>query len=284
MKWLLSALIIPAGLYFLAAGCKPANKHEAAHITPRNTAVNKTNAYNDLFLDSAAVEKFITQQQLNDTVANTIRSFYNARNFEYAWFDSQGLTEQALGFRSLYHYSHDTTAGSKQLETRLDELATEEDTTITGQEAGIVKTELQLTSRFIQFALHTDEHKGPPVDALEQFIPIQRHGLMELADSVLANDNRSHRAYEAANPSYGAMKEQLAQYVSITRKGGWPAITADKKRYKKGDQSPALLLLKKGCRSPVSCQAQTVPRYLMPPWKPPSKPSSHATGIRPAGW
>ena len=229
MKWLLSALIISAGIYCLSAGCKLASKKEAAHITPRNTAVNKTNAYNDLFLDSAAVEKFIARQQLNDTVANTIRSFYNARNFEYAWFDTQGLTEQALGFRSLYHYSHDTTANSQQLENRLDELTTEEDTTITGQEAGIVKTELQLTRRFIQFALNTDEHEGLPVEALEQFIPIQRHGLMELADSVLANDSRSHRAYEAANPSYRAMKEQLAQYVSITRKGGWPTITAGKK-------------------------------------------------------
>ena len=239
MKWLI--LFIPAGLILLLAGCRQGTKSKP-EITARNTAVNKSNAYNDLFLDSTAVEKFIAQQKIGDTTANAMRSFYNVRNFEYAWFDSQGLTEQALGFRSLYHYSKDT-SGSRQMEIRLDELMNDNDTTITGNEAGIIKTELQLTQRFIQFS--QENYADLNTAQLQQFIPIQKQRLLQLADSILANNSREHRDYEAATPAYAAMKKQLAQYVDIAKKGGWPAITADKKKYTKGDSAAAIQLVKK---------------------------------------
>lgn len=236
---ILSTLILPLGLCMLLTACGPGKDHKATDITPRNRAVNESNAYNNLFLDSTAVEKFITQQKLNDTIANVVRSFYNARNFEYAWFDSRGLTEQALGFRSLYDYSQDTAEVNKQLEARLDELAAEDDTTISAGDAGIIKTELQLTRRFIDFAL--ERFKDIRLKDLEEFIPIQRKGTLELADSILAgrdSDGVGHHAY-------GQMKELLKHYVDLARKGGWATISADQKKYKKGDRGPAVLGLKK---------------------------------------
>ena len=232
----LSTLILPAGLCMLLAACRPGTQQ--AEITPRNTTVNKSNAYNNLFLDSAAVEKFITKQQLNDTIANVMRSFYNARNYEYAWFDARGLTEQALGFRSLYDYSQDTGDINKQLEARLNELASEDDTTISARDAGIVKTELQLTQRFIKYAQHTFDDLSP--SRLEQFIPIKKHRTIELADSVLSG----HNNYAADNPAYKRMKELLSRYVDITKKGGWVNIAAGKKKYRKGDEGPAIAAIR----------------------------------------
>jgi len=91
-------------------------QQEAITITPRNTQITPANAYNDLFLDTSDVANFITKQKLDDTLANRIRSFYNARNYQYAWFDSRGLNEQAYGFRSLYDYSVDTSESNKSLE------------------------------------------------------------------------------------------------------------------------------------------------------------------------
>ncbi|WP_298736918.1 L,D-transpeptidase family protein [uncultured Chitinophaga sp.] len=235
----LSTLIIPAAVVLLMAACKQGTQQHTVKITPRNTAINESNAYNNLFLDSTDVEKFITKQQLNDTIANMMRSFYNARNFEYAWFDTRGLTEQALGFRSLYDYSTDTATANKQLEARLNELAAEDDTTVSARDAGIVKTELQLTRRFIDYARHTFDDPDP--ELLEQFIPVQRHKTMELAAAVAAriNDKGSD------HPVYRKMKELLPKYIDIARKGGWPAITADKKKYKKGDRGPAVMAIRK---------------------------------------
>lgn len=235
----LSTLIIPAGLYLLLAACRPGTQRHTVKITPRNTAINESNAYNNLFLDSTDVEKFITKQQLNDTIANMMRSFYNARNFEYAWFDTRGLTEQALGFRSLYDYSRDTGDVNKQLEARLNELAAEDDTTLSARDAGIIKTELQLTRRFIDYAQHTFDDPSPAL--LERFVPAQRHKTMELAAAVLTRNNDPGEDH----PGYLQMREQLPKYIDIARNGGWPVITADKKKYKRGDQGPAIAAIRK---------------------------------------
>lgn len=116
-------VVLAAMLATFIAGCNNShgpsgttNETTAAIIASRNTAINKYNAYSDLFLDSSAVEQFITQQNLNDALGNSLRSFYNARNFQFAWFVSDGLTEQALAFRSLYDYSKDSSTSRKLLD------------------------------------------------------------------------------------------------------------------------------------------------------------------------
>ncbi|HEU4554773.1 MAG TPA: L,D-transpeptidase family protein [Chitinophaga sp.] len=242
LKWLI--VLLPAGLLLLLAGCRQQNNNKGKpEITPRNLAINSSNAYNNLFLDSAAVEKYIAAQNPGDTIANAMRSFYNARNFEYAWFDELGLTEQARGFRSLYHYSKDTTEGTRRLETRQDALMNDDDSTVNPHDPGIVKTELQLTQRFIQYALN--KYDDISTSQLEQFIPIRKQPVLQLADSVLAIDSREHEQYKADNPGYAAMEKQLEKYTGIAKKGGWPAVTADKKKYRKGDSAPAIQLVKK---------------------------------------
>src|SRR5882757_5746018 len=72
---------------------------------PRNTSIRPTEAYSDLFFDSSKLETFIRRQELSDTLARHFRNFYNNRNFQFAWFASDGLTEQALAFSTLYNYS-----------------------------------------------------------------------------------------------------------------------------------------------------------------------------------
>ena len=79
----------------------------------RNLSINAENAYSDLFLDSNKVEKFIADQKLNDTLSNQFRKFYNQRNFQFAWFASDGVTEQTLSFRSLYDHDKESTVSRK---------------------------------------------------------------------------------------------------------------------------------------------------------------------------
>src|SRR6478752_3514662 len=88
--------------------------------TLRDYSITAENGYNDIFLDSLSFEKFITDHATSDSVTENMRDFYNVRNFEFAWFDSNGLTEQALGFRSLYKYSTDSV--NKKLDQQLDNL------------------------------------------------------------------------------------------------------------------------------------------------------------------
>ncbi|GAA0529794.1 L,D-transpeptidase family protein [Chitinophaga japonensis] len=237
----LSNLFLPLAWCLLTIGCLPGAHNGKNDITPRNREVNKSNAYNNLFLDSTAMEKFIAKQQPDDTFANRMRSFYNARNFEYAWFDSRGLAEQALGFRSLYNYDQDTSAGSRQLENRLDELAVEEDADIGADNAGIVRTELQLTQRFLQYARRhlKDLRKAQ----LERFVPVRKQSVLQLAEAAL--DNGSDVAFDMEEGIFGSLEEPLRRYLDIARNGGWPALPVAEKQYRKGQESPAIALFKR---------------------------------------
>jgi hypothetical protein len=129
-------------------------KKEEKKISKRDISINKSNSYSDLFLDSLTVEKFITTKKIPDSLSRRIRSFYNTRNYQFAWFTSKGLTEQARGFWNLhdYHttYNHDTLLHSKTLQKTMDNLIAEEDLSVSATNKNFINTELTLTNHFIQ--------------------------------------------------------------------------------------------------------------------------------------
>ena len=56
------------------------------------------NAYTLLTLDSITVANFIATEQIVNEDAINIINFYNHRNYQYAWFDEEGLIEQGEAF------------------------------------------------------------------------------------------------------------------------------------------------------------------------------------------
>src|SRR4029078_1342941 len=102
---------------------------QTKNVSSRNVSITPANSYSDLFLDSAKMESFITKNNVPDSLARRMRSFYNTRNYQYAWFSSNGLTEQALGFwnlRNYASYSGDTSGRNKTLEKKMNALMAED--------------------------------------------------------------------------------------------------------------------------------------------------------------
>jgi murein L,D-transpeptidase YcbB/YkuD len=221
---------------------RAAQESEAEAPSQRDYSITKENAYNDIFLDSSAMEKFIASNAVSDSITENMRDFYNVRNFEFAWFDSKGLTEPALGFRSLYKYSTDSV--NKQLDRRLDDLLLHE-SNIDPTDPSIIKMELQLTKRFIQYTLET--YKDEDVDAriFETFVPIKKQSALALADSILSRKNKDNEKYAATTPYYSELKQQLAKYVDLNKKGGWDTIRVTKTKFVAGKKFPELLVIKK---------------------------------------
>jgi hypothetical protein len=62
------------------------------NVSKRDYSITEANAYSSLFLDSIAVEKYIADKKLHDSVSRRIRSFYSTRNYQFAWFSNHGLT------------------------------------------------------------------------------------------------------------------------------------------------------------------------------------------------
>ncbi len=214
-------------------------------ISKRDYSITKANAFNDLFLDSADVENYITKNNIADSVARRIRSFYNTRNYEFAWFTSNGLTEQALGFWTLKNYSGDTATKSKQLEKRMDALMTSEDLKVSNTDKSIINTELQLTENLISYTRNNYEKGFVKRKEMERFIPFKKADPLYLADSLLNKKHKDEKYFADINESYKLLKDQLEKYVAIAKNGGWPAIAQDVKIFKTGKASPAIADMKK---------------------------------------
>lgn len=249
-------LIYTALLGSLFAACQNANssvdgdddtKEEKKKLSKRDYTITKANSYSDLFLDSTGMEKFIADKGIADSMARRIRSFYNTRNFQFAWFSTNGLTEQARAFWNLHDYvttyDNDTTLRNKALQKRMDALIAEEGLKASAS-PDFAQTELTLTQHFIQYILSNYEKGYVKRKEMERFVPFKKRDPVEMADSLLNKKHNDNKYFEDVHEPYKQLKEKLAVYYNVTKNGGWPQIPAVK-TLKKGASSPAVAVIKK---------------------------------------
>jgi murein L,D-transpeptidase YcbB/YkuD len=221
----------------------------AKSISSRDLSINSSNSYSDLFLDSMTMEKFISTKKLPDSIANRMRSFYNTRNYQFAWFNSEGLTEEARGFWNLHDYvttyDRDTSLKDKTLQRQMDALTADDSLSVNDHDKKIIHTELTLTQHFIQYILHYYQKGFVKRKEMEHFIPFKKEDALKLADSLVTKKHKDDKYFEDVNPAYKALKEQLAKYETIAKNGGWPTIDKIKKALKKGMSSPEIVSIKK---------------------------------------
>jgi murein L,D-transpeptidase YcbB/YkuD len=218
-------------------------------VSARDLSITRSNSYTNIFLDSAAVENFITEKKTDDGLARRIRSFYNTRNYQFAWFSSDGLTEQALGFWNLHNhyttYSEDSSLVDKALKKKMDNLISVDTMRVNAADKSLINTELTLTQHFIEYSLKNFEKGYIKRKEMERFIPRKKENALELADSLLTKKHKDDKYYEDVNEAYKQLKEQLQKYFTITKNGGWQPVSPEVKKLKKGSSSPAIVAVKR---------------------------------------
>ena len=217
-------------------------------ISKRDFSVTKENAYNNIFLDSSNLENFIVANKVSDSLSRRLRSFYNARNYQFAWFSTAGLTEQALTFWNIHNYeanTGDTSFKNASLQKKMGGMVEDSNFTVNPSDKSMVNTELLLTEHFIRYTLGNYEKGYVKRKEMERFIPIKKEDPLTLADSLLKKKHKDDKYFENVNNAYKLLKEELSRYVTISKNGGWQPITGDAKQFRKGSTSPAILLLKK---------------------------------------
>lgn len=230
---------------FLCAACMQKREQKAEH-TKRDTTINQVNSFSELFLDSLMVEKFITDQKLEDNAALLMRNFYNSRNYQFAWFTLEGLTEQARAFWNLYNtyinYSRDSSLVNKSLNKQMELFITEGIKGRPGKE--IIQTELHLTNRFFKYAHYAYAGRINPRD-LQWYIPRKKVDAITLLDSLIASKGKNLEEWEPVNRQYKLIKKELIHYYEIEKNGDWEEISISKnKKYKQGDSSLLITQLK----------------------------------------
>ncbi len=223
---------------------------KAKKVTDRDYSIDEGNAYNSVFLDSMAMERYIETRQLSDKkIARRIRSFYNARNYQYAWFAPGGLTEQARFFWNQYDYAvthlKDSSLVNSGFYKKADGYMSQEKVVFSSKDSGMLQTEFGFTEHFIRYINSTYEKGYVKRKEQEKFIPIKKMYPMNMADSLLNKKHKDEKYYEDVNPMYAALKKQLGVYFNIARIGGWPEIPAIKGTLKKDASDAAIPLVKK---------------------------------------
>lgn len=256
-------LIIFALLLNFLAACDNKNTNESSttedatsekttiekKITKRDNSINSTNAYTDIFLDSNTVENFILSNKLSDTLSRRVRSFYNARNYQFAWFSSDGITEQGRSFWNLHQYyttySDDNSLDNKTLSKKMNFLLSEETLHVSSRDKAMVNTELTLTQHFIQYFLKNYKKGVIKRKEMERFVPFKKVEALKLADSLLTKKHKDNKYYADVNPAYKLLKDQLQKYYEISKKGGWQTINSTQKSIKVGASSLTVAEIKK---------------------------------------
>jgi murein L,D-transpeptidase YcbB/YkuD len=218
-------------------------------VTKPDTSITKVNAYNPLFMDSSLISAFIVEKKVPDSFATRFRSFYNSRNFQYAWFGPDGPTEQTLSFWSLLKnyvgYSGDSSLYDKSLDNMVEDMAGD-DSLVLRNTKGLQQAELSLTRSFFRYASRAYQGRRDfNMKSLEWYIPRKKIDALALLDSVVANKGRDIDRYAPIHPQYNLLRKQLAKYKAIEDKGGWGAVLTKKKTLKKGDSGEEIKALKK---------------------------------------
>ncbi len=240
MKFILPILSLLLLFFF---SCK--NKNSPVKKVGIDKSINEANAFNNLFLDSNKINDFLAKNPDYTSYKQQFADFYKHRNYEYAWFDTSGLAEQATNFINLLSTTISDLNDSSLYNKKLTELYNAFFTDSTEHlERSPLQTELMLTGQFFKYA--SKVYKGDDVDAEELgwFIPRKKVDVTAMLDSVIVNKGKNEDRYLPLNKQYKLLQAALTQYYTIQKNNQWDSIAWPAKAYKKGDASEAVLQIK----------------------------------------
>lgn len=223
---------------FCIISCNMGNKNKKPvrvekPITKIDKSIDSTNSYNNLFLDSAMVNTYLRNDStLTDVLKNRILSFYNSRNFQYAWFSSNGLAEQTNAFWNMlmnyYNYSNDSTVYNKELNKKMNRLF-ESDSLIISNDSIHQKIELDLTKYLYLYAENEyKEDMNFNMKSLEWYVPRKKLTLNEMLNMAIERKKQFANENAPANTQYLKLREMLHKYWDISKAGGWDSIRYNK--------------------------------------------------------
>lgn len=249
MKILYLSLLFALSALFVFS-CKSPSSNAPGPVK-RDTSISVTNSYSELFFDSAQLENFIAKENLQDSLAISLRNFYNQRNYQYAWFFPEGIADYASTFLNLqndyFHYSGDSSIYTPTLQLLIDSIS--DSTSYHHSPDSLkLKTELLLTRQFFRYASRAYAgRRDINTKDLGWFIPRKKIDAVVFLDSLLKNKGQNLSGYEPVNRQYNLLKDYLLKYYAIEKGDGWVPIPVPsaKKSLREGDSSETVALLKK---------------------------------------
>ena len=196
-----------------------------------------------LELDSLKIENFIASENIEKETASRIREFYMNRDFQFAWFSEEGLTESAQWFWDLHEeyvvYTQDSSSFDEALHQEIEALMDGEEG---NSQQDATKIEMQLTAHFLHFSKYAFTGKINP-SQLQWHIPRKKLNPVALLDSLVRNEGEFDDLVPQSR-QYRSMREQLKIFGKL--KENYPAarFTLEGKSLRMGDSSSILPMIR----------------------------------------
>jgi murein L,D-transpeptidase YcbB/YkuD len=225
--------------------CRDKNS-SSEEIAIRDTTITLENSFTELFIDSSALGEYMASYSPEDSLRNKILSFYNQRNYQFAWFFPDGMAEFVPTFLNLQndyiHYAADSSLYNHALIVAVDSLSKLK--RINPKDSLVIKTELQLTNQFLNYAsLAYSGNTKLNMQDLDWFIPRKKLDAVSFLDSLVKNKGKNLASYEPVNRQYNLLKKYLLQYHQIRKEDSWPQLVSSKK-LKRGSSDSLVTALK----------------------------------------
>ncbi|GAA4791516.1 L,D-transpeptidase family protein [Olivibacter ginsenosidimutans] len=200
----------------------------------------------DLHFDSTLLAQFFVKYPGVATYKENVIKFYNERNYSYAWFDQNGLIEQAGNLTDRMLNLKDEGINKELPYNKvLDSLISLYNDHKSGDFIN-PELEIMLTAQYFIFAnivwAGMDE---ADIKANDWFVPRKKVSYTAYLDSLLQHPlNKTNASIEPVYRQYEQLRTYLKKYRALAAMP-WTNLVADKKSYKLGDSSSVLLQIKK---------------------------------------
>ena len=232
-------------IFIIIYSCKNHTKNKEVQI---DKSINKKTSFNNLFIDSNAIKKFLTDNPDYSKFTQQYSDFYKLRNYQCAWFDSSGMIEQAYNFMNLVSNAvsvyNDSSLYNKQLADEVDEFKTDTSHTIIKTTPDIIETELKLTGQFFIYASKVYKGADINIQELGWLIPRKKLDLTVMLDSLIENKKDIANTDIPVNIAYKKLLDYLPAYRKIDQTSTWDSIPYPAKSLHKGETSSIIPTIK----------------------------------------
>ncbi|HSN59668.1 MAG TPA: L,D-transpeptidase family protein, partial [Ferruginibacter sp.] len=228
--------IIPACILLcIALSCtsKKENKNPIIKTLEAATVIGNFNAQNQHYFDSTAIAVFLDSFPLFSDIKLDINTFYTGRNFSYAWFNNNGMIEQAGNlYNRIKNISEEGIDTSKLVYQQ--QLSDYMENPLESVEDSLALTaELMLTSQYIYYAKTVWVGlKEKETLAMEWLLPRKKISYTQTLDSLISGKDvlENPPVYK----QYYLLKDFLKKY-KIAEHADTVKIITKEKSFKKGD-------------------------------------------------
>lgn len=200
----------------------------------------------ELKFDSIELRRFLTQYPRFAQYDADLRNFYSKRNFAYAWYDHQGLIEQAGSlFNRIEHIHQEGINAQLPYVDNFTAMMDDRDSLLRKDPMN-AGAELMLTAQYFSFARHVWQGLGQTEDdKMDWYLVRKKLNLDALMDSLLLHPERSIDEHEPVYRQYALLRRYLKKYRDLDSTGVWFPVAAEKPRLSLGDSSATIRQIRK---------------------------------------